>query len=513
VLAHPHLPESGWLAAQPMTSPNENAKSSGASAIRSRVASGGAAVGASTVVRSLLEFSATLVTARLLTPNDFGLVGMVLAIVGFVDMFKDLGLATITVQREHLSQDELNGLFWLTVALGTGLSLFTAASAPLISWGYGQPSLTKIGLVLSSCLFLSGLSVQHQALLRRELKFERLAIVQTAGTLASVVTAIGGALCGLGVWALVLKQVAGPFVNVIGTWIAMRWQPGRPRRTGLSELLRMGRHVTGFQVSNYVERNLDNVLIGRFSGALELGCYSRAYDLLRLPLQQIADPAGTVALPTLSRLIATPDRYRDAYLRMARSVLLFTIPFSPFLVICGDWLVELAFGPQWLRAIPMFRWLGIGLLVKPLNFTLGWLLVSQGRTRELFRWGLIATGLAALSFVFGLRWGAVGVAASYSAVDLLARTPILIRLVGRGGPVSVRDLLQLLVQPWFCAAAVTGALLTLRHALGANLRPAVGTTLAALITLGVTAAATWSTASGRSSVHDLLALLRRRKPA
>jgi len=173
-------------------------------------------------------------------------------------------------------------------------------------------------------------------LLRRELKFERLAIVQSVGTLASVVTVIAGALMGLGVWALVLKQVAGPLFSGVAAWLLMRWQPGRPpRNASLRELLQMGRHVTGFQVANYVERNLDNVLIGRFVGALQLGCYARAYDLLRLPLQQIADPAGTVAMPTLSRLISEPERYRDAYLRMARSVLLFTVPLAPFLVLCA----------------------------------------------------------------------------------------------------------------------------------------------------------------------------------
>jgi len=96
----------------------------------------------------------------------------------------------------------------------------------------------------------------------------------------------------------------------VAAWLPHALATGRPpRNASLRELLQMGRHVTGFQVANYVERNLDNVLIGRFVGALQLGCYARAYDLLRLPLQQIADPAGTVAMPTLSRLISEPERY------------------------------------------------------------------------------------------------------------------------------------------------------------------------------------------------------------
>jgi O-antigen/teichoic acid export membrane protein len=496
-----------------MSPPNDTAASAPATAIRTRVAKGGVAVGVSTVARSLLELAATLVTARLLTPSDFGLVGMVLAVVGFVDMFKDLGLATITVQREHLSRNELSGLFWLTVAIGFGLSLATAAAAPLLSWGYGQPALTEITLALSSCLFLSALSVQHQAMLRRELKFERLAIVQGVGTLTGVCTVIAGAAYGLGVWALVLKQLAGPVASGVCAWLLLRWNPGAPRLNGVRDLLKMGSHVTGFQVANYAERNLDNVLIGRFAGPLELGCYARAYDLLRLPLQQIADPAGTVAMPTLSRLAADPPRYRDAYLRMARSVVLFTVPLTPFLVICADWLVELAFGRQWLAAIPMFRWLGLALLVKPVSFTAGWLLVSQGRTRELFRWGILATFLAVACFIAGLPWGAVGVAAAYTLLDVFVRTPILFWLVGRSGPVSARDMLGLLPQAWACVAVAGAALLGLRHFEAAWLTPGVGSALGFGVTLAATGAVTWMTASGRRSVKDLVSLLARRKQA
>lgn len=494
-----------------MTSPENPAASRSVAAIKSRVARGGVAMGVSTVARSLLEFSATLVTARVLTPKDFGLVGMVLAIIGFVDMFKDLGLATVTVQRENLSEEQKAGLFWLTVAVGAGLALLTAAAAPLISWGYGQPVLTEITLVLSSCLFLNALSVQHQALLRRELKFERLTIVQTVGTLAGVVTVITGALCGLGPWALVLKQLAGPIASGCCAWFLLRWVPGSPRGAGLGELLRMGAHVTGFQVANYVERNLDNALIGKFAGAQQLGCYVRAYDLLRLPLQQVGEPIGTVAVPTLSRLASDPARYRDGYLRMTRALLLLTIPLTPFLVICADWLVALAFGPQWTAAVPIFRYLGLALLLKPLGYSIGWLFVSQGRTHELMRWGFWASALAIASFVVGLPWGAGGVALSYTLVDLVVRMPILVYWVGRSGPVSVADLLKLPITAWVCAGCSAILLLGMRSTVGTTLGAGLGSLLAALITLSTTSLVIWASPVGRRSVLDLWLLLRHKK--
>ena len=467
-------------------------------------------MGVSTVARSLLEFSATLITARVLTPKDFGLVGMVLAIIGFVDMFKDLGLATVTIQREQLGEAQKAGLFWLTVAVGAGLALLTAAAAPLISLGYGQPALTNITLVLSSCLFLNALSVQHLALLKRELKFERLMVVQTVGTVASVVTVIAGALYGLGPWALVLKQLAGPVATGICAWLLLRWVPGSPRGAGLRELLRMGAHVTGFQVANYVERNLDNALIGRFAGATQLGCYVRAYDLLRLPLQQVGEPIGTVAVPTLSRLASDPARYRDGYLRMTRALLLLTIPMTPFLVICADWLVALAFGPQWIDAVPMFRYLGLALLLKPLGYSIGWLFVSQGRTQELMRWGIFASALAIASFIVGLPWGAAGVALSYTLVELVVRMPILVYWIGRSGPVSVSDLLKLPLTAWVCAACA-GVLLIAMRTFGPTLGAGLGSLLGALVTLAASTLVIWASPVGRGSVVDLWLLLRRKK--
>jgi PST family polysaccharide transporter len=493
-----------------MSPPTESAAPS-ASAIKTRVARGGVAVGLSTALRSILELGATLVTARLLSPADFGLVGMVLAVIGFVDMFMDLGLATVTVQREHLCREQLSGLFWVTVGVGAGLSVLTALCAPLISWGYDQPSLTRITLVLSTCLFLSAISVQHQALLKRELKFERLAIVQSVGTLAGVATVIAGALSGLGVWALVLRQVVSPLATGACAWLLMRWLPGAPPRSGLRELLGMGGHVTGFQVANYVERNLDNVLIGKFAGAFPLGCYSRAYDLLRLPLQQLGEPAGTVAVPTLSRLANDAERYRDVYLRMARALLLLTAPLTPFLIVCADWLIGLAFGPKWADAVPMFRLLGIAMLSKPLCYTIGWLFVSQGRTQELMRWGFVGSALAVLSFLVGLPWGALGVSLAYSVVDLAIRTPVLVHWIGRSGPVSSRDLWSLLVPVFGSGSAVGAVLLAFRATLGRSLSPGIGCSLSALITVVVAGALVLATPSGRRSVNDLRRLFGSKK--
>ncbi len=478
--------------------------------LKSSVMRGGRAVGIATGLRSLIDLGATLTVARLLTPREFGLVGMVVAITGFVDLFKDLGLATVTIQRENISEEQLSALFWLNAASGFGLMVLTAAVAPLVSWGYGEPTLLNITLALSLPLFLSGISVQHQALLRRELRFQRLAVVQIVGTLVGVVVVIVAALAGLGLWALVLRQVCSQLASAVAAWLCVRWWPGWPKRADVRSLVGMGGHVTGFQVTNYIERNLDDVLIGRFAGATELGCYSRAYELLRLPLQQLGEPAGTVALPTLSRLNHDPARYREAYLRIAQPLLLVTIPLCPLLLFSADWIVSIAFGSQWKETVVMFQWLGVSLLVKPISYSCGWLFVSQGRTQELWRWGVVATALAVASFLVGLPWGAVGVAASYGILDLLVRAPLLFYWIGRRGPVKTRDLVDLALPAWACAAAIAVALLGLRYVLSSAVPAPVGLLLATLLSVAVGGGLMLAFPSTRTALRDMAELFGRK---
>jgi PST family polysaccharide transporter len=212
--------------------------------------------------------------------------------------------------------------------------------------------------------------------------------------------------------------------------------------------------LSGFQVLNYLERNLDNVLVGRFAGAEALGFYSKAYDLMRLPLNQVNAPVGAVAVPALSRLLDPPERYRKAYRAIVTLLMLVTVPLAPIMILAADWLIPKVMGPQWSGAVPVFQVLALSLFTKPLGNATGWLFVTQARTKELWHWGLLAAAVAIVSFLVGLPWGALGVAAAYTASDTFIRMPILFRWVTRSGPVGLRDLLSCLFPAWGCAAVV-----------------------------------------------------------
>jgi O-antigen/teichoic acid export membrane protein len=480
--------------------------------VERRAARGVVVTAGSQTVRVLTDLAGTLILVRLLVPADFGRVDMIIAVTGFVDLLKDFGLSSATIQREKLEHDQVNALFWTNVALGVALTAIILAAAPFIAGGYGRPELLPLALALAPNTLLGSLSIQHSALLKRNLEFGALGRIEVLSSMVSVSCAVSAAFAGWGVWALVVRRLARQVAPAVLGWIACSWRPSLPRVANVRELLVFGGHLSGFQLTNYLERNLDNVLIGRFAGAQALGFYTKAYEFMRLPLDQISSPIAAIAVPLLSRLQTFPDRYRNAYVAVTRLLLLVTIPLAPILVLGAGWIIPTLLGSKWEGTIPIFQVLGLTLVTKPLASTTGWLFVSQGRTQELLKWGILASTIAVVSFLVGLPWGAVGVATAYVASDTIIRTPILLSWVGRTGPVKTRDLIYCLGPGWLCAGIIGLVHVALTSAVVSmwlRLPLPVITGLSAIFGVGVTL----STPFGRRVIHDGLAMIRPRAEA
>ncbi len=405
-----------------------------------RAARGGAVAITSQGLKFIVTLAATSVMARLLTPQDYGLVGMVAVVTGFVSMYKDLGLAAATIQRPEITSEQISTLFWVNLVLSVAITLITSAIAPVVAWFYGEPRLIWITIVTSLGFLISGLAVQHEALLRRQMRYLPLAAISLASVVAGYIVGILMALRGFTYWALVASQLAVAFTSTVLVVAVCQWIPGLPRRdTGVRSMIKFGGHLTGFTTINYFSRNLDNLLIGRVWGAQQLGLYSRAYQLMTLPMDQINEPLTSVAVPALSRLTDSPESYRRAYLRMLEKVALLTMPCVVLMMVTADWIVNVILGSQWEGAIKIFIVLGVTAVFQPIANTTGWLLISQGRTNHMFQWGLISGPIIMGSIVVGLPWGALGVAASYAIARVVIVDPLLYWFVGRTGPVRTID--------------------------------------------------------------------------
>lgn len=459
--------------------------------------------------RLVLTVTSTTVLARLLMPGDYGIVGMAAAVTQFVGLFKDLGLSAATIQRERIDHNEISALFWINVGISMILTGVTLVAAPLVSSFFGEPRLTAVVSALGIGIVISGCGVQHQALLNRQMRFEAIAVVEVASLVLGFAMAATLAWQGWGYWALIGSSLVTMLFGTLGALWCCRWVPGRPSfASGAIEMLRFGSGLTGFSLVNYFARNADNVLIGRYWGASELGIYDRAYQLLLLPIAQINNPIGGVALPLLSRLVQEPQLYERTYLRVLEKVSLVTAPSMVFLTLTSDLVIDVLLGARWTEVSPVFACLGVVGIVQPITNTSGWLFMSQARTSEMFRFGLFSSGVLVLAIAVGLPWGARGVALSYAVAGVLL-APVIFWYATRSGPVALRGVVEALATPAWVSATVGAVLGTCRLLFRGELFSSIVTlSVCVLLATAATAAVLLGTARGRSALFDLLALAR-----
>jgi PST family polysaccharide transporter len=429
-----------------------------------RTARGGVVTIISHGLKFVVSIGATAVLARLLSPQDYGLIGMVAVFTGFVAMFKDAGLSLATVQRPEISYDQISTLFWVNVTLSVAITLFMILLAPAIGWFYSEPRLVMITVATAGGFMFGGLAVQHEALLKRQMRFYALSVIAFVSMMVGYAVGIIFAWRGWGYWALVFSQLALLASNVLGVWIVCRWRPGRPQRnTGVRSMLSFGGNVTGYALINYISNNASNLVVGRIFGPQPLGLYTKASQLLSLPTEQINEPLATVSIPALSRLADDQTRYRQAYLRIMEKVMMVTMPAIALMMATSDWVVRIILGSQWTDSARLVVFMGMAALFQPVMSTGGWLLVSQGRVREMLRWSLINAPISILSIAAGLPWGVAGVAASWALGRIFVANPLLFWFVGRKGPVRTRDFYRMLA-PFTLASVVSfGACLAFRR--------------------------------------------------
>lgn len=403
--------------------------------------SGGAVTISSQAAKFLLNLASTAILARLLAPKDFGLVAMVTVVTGFLAVFRHAGLSTPTVQREHITQAQVSNLFWINLGVSGLCALVLASLAPALAWFYHDPRITLITLFLSTTFVIGGFRVQHLALLKRQMRFKAIALVEVGSMATGVVVAIVLALLHFRYWSLVGSSLAMEFAAFVLTGFVSKWRPQRPtRNSNVGPLVAFGIHQTAANFIFALARGCDNLLIGRIYGAVSVGIYSRAASLVSRPLEQFLLPIDAVFLPVLSRLQSQPVRYRLTFLRIYEAIAVSVFFFSSLLLALAVPITLVLLGPKWEQASTIFAGFSFMAIQLPLANAANWLLTSQGRGRDIFWVSSIAALLTVASIVAGLPFGPVGVAFAFSASGLLVRLPILYRIIGRSGPVTTSDL-------------------------------------------------------------------------
>lgn len=409
--------------------------------LKRRTVSSGFITVASQGIQFFLTLSSTMVLARLLTPQDFGLLAMVFTIINVLQVFQDAGLSMATVQREGITHAQVSNLFWINVVVSGFASVLVAASAPVVAWFYREPRLVWITLALSINFLLAGLTVQHMALLNRQMRFKVIAVVQVGSVLTGILVGVGMAWLNCGYWSLVGLNLGKNLVALLMTWCASSWRPQIfTWRSGTRSLLHFGANLTAASFLNLLSRGMDSLLIGRFYGAAAVGLYSRATAMLLNPLSQFMNPMGAVFVPAFSRLQTQPERYRRSFIQLFEVLGLTSFFFSGVFFALARPLTLVVLGHKWEKASIIFAAFSFTALQIPPTTCIGWLFTTQGRATDLFRWSILSGFITVTSYIVGLPYGPAGVAIAFSSSAMLIQVPLFYWLAGREGPVKTGDL-------------------------------------------------------------------------
>ena len=415
--------------------------------------------------KGLFQILSIVVLARLLLPEDFGVVGMVFPIIAFAAIFQEAGLGIAVLQRSTITDEELSTLFWVNTAVGLLLAGVLVVLSPFTATLYHEPRVEALTAASGAMVLLAALSAQHIALLNRSLRFRELAIIDAVSIATGTSVAVATAYMFETYWAIWLLSFTSTAVMCVLSWAFSGWRPGRRAPlVQVVDLLRFGGNITLSSLFTYFGNHLDKVMIGRVWGSVALGIYERAFKVVLLPILFVHTPLFRLVVPMLSRTRDDAPRYRRIFITSFQLSLVLTVPGIAVLAAAAEPMVVVILGADWLQSAPVFSWLAVACLAQLVTGPLAPLYVSQNRSRDSMMAGIAVSIYSCGAFAIGLSGGAVGVAKAY-AISEIIRIPATLWFATRIGPVrfgdAARAVVPFVVATPLCFATVrwlTGAI-------------------------------------------------------
>jgi lipopolysaccharide exporter len=458
-----------------------------------------------TAITLSLQFLQLVITARLLTPRDFGLMGAAMLVIGLGHTFADMGVSAAIIYRQEIGKAQLSSLYWLNIMAGVLIFIIVSITSWLIALLFSEPDLNSILICCASVFVLSAIGTQFQLLFQKELQFGLLAVQEVAGTAIGVIVCVVLAFLGAGVWSLVWGSVVTAFAKSVLVAVPgfRQWRPtAHFDWEDLRGYLSFGLYQMGERAVNYFNLRIDQMVIGTTLGTQALGYYNFAFGLVLRPQLRINPIVTKVAFPVFARLQSDESRLRAGYLKVTRILTSANAPILLGMSVVAPLAVPLVFGPQWHDAIPLVQVLCIFALIRSTGNPIGSLLLAKGRADLGFHWNLILLiVIAPVVFIAarigglqGIAWaltGCQGILAIFSYYYLV------VPLIGKCG----REYIQAIVRPGFLAVLTAIGVLIMAPVL-APLKPALG--LGIEIALGALAYCILAWAFERDTLKELM---------
>jgi O-antigen/teichoic acid export membrane protein len=378
------------------------------------------------VTIQLSALAASTVVARRVPPYAYGVVGMATIAIGLISLFRDLGTSSAVIQKRNLNQSLLSSLFWVNVGIGFAGTVLCFLSAPVVARIFREPAVIPVVRVLSASFLIGSLANVHSALPNRSLKFKKISLIDMTSTVVGLGVVVTLACLHAGIWSIIAGSLTNTTVSAILFLSTSEWQPSFLFSwTEVRSVMSFGLNLSAFNLFNYLARNSDNAIVGRYLGSASLGFYQLAYNMMLLPVEGIAHLLTRVMFPAFSEIQYDNERFRRIYLRTCSTIALITFPLMAGASVLAAPLIKTVYGPRWVSVIPVLTILAPVGLVQSVLTTVDLIYTAKGRTALLFKVGGTASVLYVISFMIGLPWGIRGVALSYSICVALLIFPLL----------------------------------------------------------------------------------------
>ena len=420
--------------------------------------------GLSEGLSQLFRFVITLILARLLVPQDFGIIGMASIFIGILLTFNQLGLAAGIIQRKSLTSEHINASFWAGIAIGVFFCVFTLVVSSLVADFFQEERLGPVLSFLSLIFIIGALASIPRALLIRDLKFKQVSFSEIIAELIASVIAIVMALSGFGLWSLVWKNILGNLFITVIYWVIHPWRPALHfNYKSFKEIFGFSSNVMGSDIIGYAQSNVDYLIIGKMLGALQLGYYSLAFNMISFPVRRVSSVIGGVIFPVFSRIQDNNDKLRRGYLETIKYTSIITFPAIAGLFILAPEFVSVILGQKWSPAILPLQILCLLGVVRSITYYSGSVLLSKGKPDLAFRWNTLTLVMLVISISWAMQYGIVGVAATVAIVS--TTMCLIIQLMANGLiDLKIKDFLWSVYPAFISSLAMVGVIWLFKQA-------------------------------------------------
>jgi len=402
---------------------------------------------------TIIQFGTLTILARILSPSDFGIMGMIMVIIVFAQAFADMGMSNAIIQRQNVKESHLSSLYWINVFCGLLIFICILLIRKIIVSFFNEPKLINYLMYVGFIFLITPFGQIFRSLLIKELNFKDLFKVNIIAMFAYSITSIGFAIAKFGVLSLIFGQLIRSLMTVIILFYFFRklWLPKLHLNIReVKSYISFGAFQMGERIVNYFSSNIDYIIIGCFLGSTPLGFYTLAYQIVIFPLSKINPIITEVAFSAFSKVQNNNFEIRKGYCEVIHFISMLSFPLLFGMLAIAPEFIKLVYGKKWEPTIAVLQILCIVGIFKSLGNSIGSILLAKGRPDIGFYWNVFAVIVVSIAVIVGVNWGITGVA---SAI-LILQVPfffIIQPIVNRLIELKLSDYFKTIQWPFLCS--------------------------------------------------------------